>query len=127
MEEYKPTPKYFNINKQPIIGKNFSPTDAFLDAKDQITIGDNVFFGTGVKILTGSHDYTKKGEEREASIITAPVTIKDGVWIATGAIICPGVTIGENSIIAAGSIVNKDVPPFSIVGGIPAKVIKYRK
>ena len=124
MEEYKPTPKYFNVNKQPIIGKNFSPTDAFLDANDQITIGDYVFFGTGVKILTGLHDITKKGAEREASILTKPVTIKDGVWIATGAIICPGVTIGENSVICAGAVVVKNIPENEMWGGVPAKFIK---
>ncbi len=54
------------------------------------------------------------------------VTIQQGVWIAGGSIILDGVTIGANSIIAAGSVVNKDVAPNSIVGGIPAKIIKFR-
>ena len=54
------------------------------------------------------------------------VVIGDDVWIGANAVILPGVTIGEGSVIAAGSIVNKDVEPFSIVGGVPAKVIKMR-
>ena len=55
------------------------------------------------------------------------VTIEDGVWLGTRVIILDGVTVGKNSIVAAGSIVNKDVPPYTIVGGIPAKIIKNRK
>lgn len=62
-----------------------------------------------------------QGEDRKG------VYIESGVWIGTRAVILDGVRIGKNSIVAAGSIVNKDVPPYSIVGGIPAKVIKYRK
>lgn len=124
MEPYQPVPKYFNVNKQPIIGKGFSPTDAYIDCNDQVTIGDWVFFGHNVSILTGFHDYTKRGKEREDSIKTAPVTIKDGVWIATGAIVCPGVTIGENAVVCARAVVIHDVEANTMVGGVPAKFIK---
>ncbi|MFQ6082765.1 MAG: acyltransferase [Methanosarcinales archaeon] len=55
------------------------------------------------------------------------IVIKDGVWIGTGSIVLPRVTIGEHAIIAANSVVTKDVPPFAIVGGSPAKIIRYRK
>lgn len=55
-----------------------------------------------------------------------PVVIKDDVWIGSGVIILKGVTIGEGSIIAAGALVNKDINPYSIVGGVPAKILKMR-
>ena len=54
----------------------------------------------------------------------APIHIKDRVWIGANATVVPGVTIGENSIVAAGAVVTKDVPPNTIVGGVPAKVLK---
>ena len=56
----------------------------------------------------------------------APIVINDDVWIGAGSIILAGVTIGKGAIIAAGAVVNKDVPEYSIVGGVPAKVLKYR-
>ncbi len=60
-------------------------------------------------------------------VIRKGVKIENGVWIGARAVILDGVTVGNNSIVAAGSIVNKDVPPYSIVGGVPAKLIKTRK
>ena len=65
------------------------------------------------------------GEEREA-YSNGPIVINDDVWIATDSIILSGVNVGKGAVIAAGSVVVKDVPPYSIVGGNPAKVIKYR-
>lgn len=58
---------------------------------------------------------------------TAPVTIGNDVWIGMRSIIMPGVNIGDGSVIGAGAVVTKDVPAYAIVGGVPAKVIKYRK
>ncbi|WP_264367794.1 DapH/DapD/GlmU-related protein [Paraglaciecola mesophila] len=63
----------------------------------------------------------------EQGIVTAPVIIKDNVWIGYGVTILKGVEIGEGSIVAAGSVVTKNIPPYSIAGGIPSKVIKMRK
>jgi acetyltransferase-like isoleucine patch superfamily enzyme len=77
-------------------------------------------------ILTGTHDYTKFGQERQLTKVEGkPVTIEEGVWICSGAIICPGVTIGKHAVVAAGSVVVKDVEPYEIVGGNPANHIKY--
>ena len=64
-----------------------------------------------------------EGHER---LVTAPITICDGVWIGARAIILPGVTIGEGAVVAAGAVVTKDVEPFTVVGGNPAKFIKHR-
>lgn len=63
----------------------------------------------------------------EQGMRTAPVTIGNDVWIGMRSIIMPGVNIGDGSVIGAGAVVTKDVPAYAIVGGVPAKVIKYRK
>ena len=73
-------------------------------------------------MLTGSHSLTSPTFD----LITKPITIKDNVWVATGAIVLPGVTIGEGAVVAAGSVVTKDVEPWTVVGGNPAKFIKKR-
>ena len=121
---YSPEPKYFNVNFQPIIGKNVSLVNTLLDCVDQITIGDNVGFGHNVMLLTGTHDYTLKGEERFLSHKWKPIRIENGVWIASGVIVLSGVTIGENSVIGAGSVVTKDIPPNELWCGVPARFKK---
>ena len=65
------------------------------------------------------------GYDREASC-KGDIIVKDDVWICTNSIICSGVTIGQGAIVAAGSVVTKDVEPYAVVGGNPAKIIKYR-
>ncbi len=90
---------------------------------DKITIGSKVAISRGAFICTASHDVTRL----HRPLITAPVTIEDGVWIGAYATILPGVTIGEGAIVAACAVVTKDVPPFTIVAGNPARVVKERK
>ena len=89
----------------------------------KITIGNNVFIAPNVCIITEEHamdvEQRLKGLE-----YTHPVTIGDNVWICAGAIILPGVTIGANSVIGAGSVVTKDIPPKSLAVGNPCKVIR---
>lgn len=121
MEVYNPAPRYFNVVKFPVVGKSVSLVNALLDCVDQITIGDYVSFGHDCKLLCGYHDMTLSMEERQSSIRHAPITIKDGVWIASGVTICPGVTIGENAVIGAGSVVICDIPPNQFWAGVPAK------
>jgi acetyltransferase-like isoleucine patch superfamily enzyme len=95
---------------------------------DLITIEDYVSLAGGVNILTHSNPTTPLREILgEAYHVVKPVHIKRGAWVALNAVILPGVTIGENAIVAAGSVVMKDVPPYTIVGGTPAKVIKEIK
>ena len=92
---------------------------------DLITIEDYVSLAGGVYILTHSNPTTPLREILgPSSHKVAPVVIKRGAWIAVNVVILPGVTIGENSIVATGAVVMKDVPPLTIVGGTPAKEIK---
>ena len=89
----------------------------------RVTIGDNVWFGPNIGIYTPEHVFD--AEERTAGWEhSLPVTIGDNVWVCGGATIVGGVTIGSNSIIAAGAVVVKDVPDSVIVGGVPARVIR---
>ncbi|MFV5701362.1 sugar O-acetyltransferase [Flavobacterium sp. XS2P12] len=115
-------PFYTNFGKFTSIGKNIFINHAcsFLDMGG-ITIEDEVLIGPKVNLITENHPIDPN--DRRA-LITKPITIKRKVWIGAGAIILPGVTVGENSIIAAGAVVSKDVPDNVIVGGIPAKIIK---
>lgn len=112
---------------KPQIGENVTMSgdgEIFMDTQAQITIGKDTFMGHGVKILTGSHDYTKFGEERQRTLIPKPVIIGRGVWIASFAIILPGVTIGDYSVIGAGSVVTHNIPPYVLAAGNPCRIIK---
>ena len=121
---YDPNPRYFNLNFEPVIGENCSLVNTLFDCYNQITIGDNVSFGHDCKILTGYHDKYRRGAERMSYIPSKPVVIKDGAWIATGVIICPGVTIGRNSVVGSGSVVLSDIPDDELWAGIPCRYIK---
>ncbi len=88
-----------------------------------MTIGSLVLVGPNAQIYTASHPLDA-GKRRQGVEFGKPIIIGDDVWIGGSAVICPGVTIGEKSIIAAGAVVTKDVPPFAIVGGNPARVIR---
>ena len=118
-------PFYTNFGKHIKLGKNVFINHActFLDLGG-ITIEDDVQIGPKVNLITENHpvDPTKRKHLDLKSIL-----IKRNAWIGAAATILPGVTIGENSIVAAGAVVNKDVPDNSIVGGIPAKLIKAIK
>ncbi len=87
-------------------------------------IGKNVMMGADVIILTQNHKYTKETYE---GYVKKPVIIEDNVWIGYRVIILPGVLVGRNAIIGAGAVVTKNVPPYAIVGGVPAKVLKMRE
>lgn len=104
---------------------------------EKLKIGNFVSIARGVTfILSGGHytdtfsTYTFKtecfGEKESESLCKGPITVCDDVWIGYGTIILSGVTIGQGAVVGAGSVVTKDVEPYSIVGGNPAKLIKYR-
>ena len=93
----------------------------------KVTIGKDVMMGPDCIIYASNHEYSdinipmnKQGSK------SAPVNIGDDVWIGARVTILPGVLVGSHSVIAAGAVVTHNVPPFAIVGGVPAKVIKYR-
>lgn len=115
-------PFYSDFGENIHIGKNVFVNHActFMD-RGGITVEDNVLIGPKVNLITTNHPINPS--ERRATI-SQPIVIKKGAWIGVGATILPGVTIGENSIVAAGAVVSKDVPDNTIVGGIPAKFIK---
>ena len=88
-----------------------------------IALGDNATISQGVKLCTASHDISSKIME----LTYAPITIGANAWVAGWSVILPGVTIGEGAVIAAGSVVTRDVAPWAVVCGNPAKFIKKRE
>ena len=97
-------------------------TDAILDGRGGITLGDNVNLSSQAAIWTMQH----VPDDPDFGVFSAPVVVEDRAWISFRATILPGVTIGEGAVVAAGAVVTKDVPPFAMVGGIPAKRIGER-
>lgn len=116
------TPLYINYGKHTKIGKNvFINFDCvFLDLGG-ITIDDNVLIASKVSLLSEGHPLSPQSRQ---SLVPGRIHIKKNAWIGAGATILPGVTIGENAVVAAGAVVSKDVAANTIVGGIPAKFIK---
>lgn len=92
-----------------------------------VRLGNRCLIGYGTKIISSNHSIpTIDRQIFHAGHEKKEVVISDDVWVGAGCIILPGVFIGEGAVIAAGSVVTKNVEPFSIVGGVPAKLIKYR-
>ncbi|WP_246135759.1 sugar O-acetyltransferase [Mesorhizobium intechi] len=87
-----------------------------------LDIADDVLIGPNVSLITSGHPL--EPSRRRAFTIAKPIAIERNVWIAAGATVIGGVTIGENSVVAAGSVVTKDVPPNTLVGGNPGRVIR---
>lgn len=103
------------------IGKHvFINTNVCITVRKSITIGNNVKIANNVTIIDHDHDYTNEcvGYKAEA------ISIDDNVWIGANAVILKGVKIGDHAVIAAGTVVNRDVPARSIVAGVPGKIIK---
>lgn len=111
-----------------IIGKRVAiGFDVLLRPEGGITIEDQVLVGHGTKILSANHLIPLDREPiLGAGHKLEPVLIQKNAWIATNVIILPGVTVGEGGVVAAGSVVTKDVDDFTVVGGIPAKIIRIR-
>jgi len=88
-----------------------------------VTIGDDVQIGPNVQILTPTHPLD--AEQRRSRLEAAePITIGDNVWLGGGVIVCPGVTIGRDTVVGAGAVVTKDLPPRVLAVGNPARVIR---
>lgn len=88
-----------------------------------ITIGDDVQIGPNVQLLTATHPL-EPGPRRDKWEAAEPIVIGDNVWLGGGVIVCPGVTIGADTVVGAGSVVTKDLPPGVIAVGSPARVLR---
>lgn len=111
-----------NLNKVKIGENSHINRGCLLDGRGGITIGQNVSVSHNVNILTGSHDMNSPGFMG----VFLPVTIDDYAWISAGSTILQGVHIGKGAVVAAGAVVVKDVAPYDVVGGVPAKHIAKR-
>lgn len=117
-----------NIGIGLTIGNNVGiAQNCFIQVRGRVIIGNDVIIGPGVSIFSENHRFDEpdlpvsvQGETRKG------VIIEDGAWIGTRAIILDGVCVGRNSVVAAGSVVNHDVPGFAVVGGVPARILKER-
>ncbi len=104
---------------------DFSSIDSAVEcySVDFVEVGTNATVSRRVFLCTASHDISSPTME----LVTKPIVIKDNAWVCARAIILPGVTIGEGAVVAAGAVVTKDVAPWTVVGGNPAKVIAKRE
>lgn len=111
-----------DFGKNIIVGKNvFFNSGCRLQDHGGITVGDNVLFGHNVVLATLDHDLDPAKRDL---LHCAPIHIGNDVWVGSNATITKGVTIGDGAVVAAGAVVNRDVPARTVVGGVPAKVIK---
>jgi acetyltransferase-like isoleucine patch superfamily enzyme len=100
---------------------------AYIGCSGMITIGNNVMISPRVSIYAENHNFSSVDMTmKEQGVTRENVIIEDDCWIAANSVVLAGVTIGKGSIIAAGSVVTKNIPPYSIAAGVPAKVIKSR-
>ena len=115
------TPFICDFGNRVTFGKGvFINHSAILSASGGIEFQDGVSVAPGVRIATINHDFNN----RHTIYTYGKVVIKKNAWIGMNVTICPGVTIGKNSVVAAGAVVTKDVPDNAVVGGVPAKIIK---
>ena len=115
------TPFICDFGNRVTFGKDvFVNHSAILSASGGIVFEDGVSVAPGVRIATINHDFNN----RHTIYTYGKVVLKKNVWIGMNVTICPGVTIGENSVIAAGAVVTKDIPANVVAGGVPARIIK---
>lgn len=115
-------PFYTDCGKNITIGKNvFINAGCKFQDQGGIIIGDGALIGHNVVLATLNHDMAP---EKRGNIHPAPIVIGKQVWIGSNATLLPGVTVGAGAIVAAGAVVNKDVPENTVVGGVPAKIIR---
>lgn len=115
-------PFYTDFGKNIVVGKNvFINSGCCFQDQGGIAIGDECLIGHQVVLATLNHDLMP---EKRASMFPAPITLGRRVWIGAHATVLPGVTIGDNAVIAAGAVVAKDVPANTVVAGVPARIVK---
>lgn len=114
--------RFFNVSNIQI-GNNTAIGDCSLQAWAAIYIGNHVIINEDVKLLTGNHNLHSPNFEGKL----LPIKIEDYAWIATGAIVLGGVTVGRGGVVGAGAVVREDVPPLGIVIGNPSQLIGFRR
>ena len=116
------TPFICDFGNRVTFGKGvFINHSAILSASGGIEFEDGSMAAPGLRIATINHDMN----ERHTTYTYGKVTVKKNAWLGMNVTICPGVTIGEYAVVAAGAVVTKDVPAYAVVGGVPARVIRY--
>lgn len=111
-------PMGIEVGAHTLIGRH-----CLLDGRGGITLGRNVNISSYVLLITGTHDF----DDASFTASFAPIVAEDYAWIATRALVLPGVTIGRGAVIAAGAVVTKDVEPMTVCAGIPARPINRRE
>jgi chloramphenicol O-acetyltransferase type B len=118
---------YSKVTSKTILGRNVNFNGMEILGNGVVIIGDNFHSGKGCLMITSFHNYDEGNAiPYDNTYIDKDITIEDNVWLGTRVIVLGGVTIGEGAIIQAGSVVVKDIPPYTIAGGHPAIVFKYR-
>lgn len=117
-------PQNVSLAKGVVLGEN---NCLWAGESGKITIGENTILGPNVMIFSSNHGIKKEMLIKGQPSPQGDINIGADCWLGAGCTITAGVTIGEGAVIAAGAVVNKDVSPYAIVGGIPAKVLKYRE
>lgn len=115
-------PKNIVVGEDSILGEN-----AVLDGRGKLSIGNHVDIASEVMIYNSEHNVNSEHFAAVENVVREPVIIEDYVFIGPRTIILPGVKIGKGAIVGAGAVVTKEVPPYSIVGGVPAKIIGERR
>ena len=98
-----------------------------IDCQEKISIGKHVLLAPGCFITDHNHDMAADKRIDQQRCVSAPVAIEDDVWVGANAVILPGVNIGQGAVVGAGAVVTHDVEPFTVVGGVPARMIAKRK
>lgn len=115
-------PFYTDFGKNIVIGNDvFINSGCHFQDQGGIWIGDGALIGHNVTLATINHDLEPENSRKNHY---APIKIREHVWIGSNAVILPGVTVGEWAVIGAGAVVTKDVEPYTVVGGVPAKIIR---
>lgn len=118
-------PFYTNCGKHITVGKRvFINTGCHFHDQGGIVLGDGALLGSNVVLTTVNHDFDP---EKRSTAYPAPIILGKNVWIGASVTVVPGVTIGDGAIIGAGAVVTKDVPPYTIAAGVPARVIREVK
>lgn len=121
------TPRVYGDPAKLHVARSAVVNDALFNlSSGEISVGEWAFFGHGVSVLTGTHDWRTFGKERQTAVPKngRDVVIEEGVWVSSGATVVGPCRIGANAVVAVGAVVLSDVEPYTIVGGVPAKVIR---